>query len=113
MIKGVKFLKNIDFIVKAWKLESITNLNRLCSACKKCSIFSNLDDGVIQCIRDFNGVLDGVDVLEGFTMDELRDFLNMVYVTWYNTMLWKVSVIHCEIPHSSVLHNILTLNLTI
>ncbi len=52
MIKGAKSQKNtnIDFIVKAWKLECITNLNDLCSVCKKCSICPNLDNDTVQCI---------------------------------------------------------------
>ncbi len=71
--------KNIDFNVKARKLESITNLNELCGVCKKCSIFLNLHNGMVQYIRDLNGVLDGVDLLDGF-MDELKDLFNMLSV---------------------------------
>ncbi len=58
-------------------------------------------------------MIDGVDLLKGFTMDDLRDLLNMSSVAWCNTMLWRVSVIHCEILYWVVLHNIVTLNLTI
>ncbi len=43
--KRSQICKNIDISVKAWKLESTTTLNKLCSVCKKCSIFSNLDTG--------------------------------------------------------------------
>ncbi len=63
----------INFIVKAWKLESITTLNELCSAHQKCSIFPNLENGMIQCIRGFNSVIDSVDLLEGFIMVEISD----------------------------------------
>ncbi len=69
---------------------------------------------MVQCIWHFNGEIDGVDLLEGFTVDELKSLLNMASVAWCNNTLCKVSVvIHCEIPHWAVLHNILTLNLTL
>ncbi len=53
--------KNTDFIVTALELESISTLNELCSVCKKCIIFPNLDNGTVQCIRytsspNYNGV---------------------------------------------------------
>ncbi len=35
--KSSQISKHIYFIVKAWKLESSTTLNELCSVCKKCS----------------------------------------------------------------------------
>ncbi len=57
-----------------------STLNELCSVCKKCSIFPHIDNCTVQCIRDFNGVIDGVDLLEGFTVDERRDLLNMATV---------------------------------
>ncbi len=73
-------LSSLDFIVKAWKLESIKTLNELPSLCKKCSISSNVGNGATQCIRYVNGVLDGVELLEGFTMDVIWDLLNMIAV---------------------------------
>ncbi len=42
--------------------------------------FSNLDNGMVQYIRDVNGAIDGVDLLACFTMNELKGHLNMVYV---------------------------------
>ncbi len=82
MIKGAKSLNDIAFIVKAWNLESITTIKESYSVCKKCSIFYNLENDMVQCIRYFNGVIDGVDLLEGFTMDELRHLLSKTSVAW-------------------------------
>ncbi len=75
-----QIFKNIDYIVKAWKLESVTTLNELCSVCKKYSSFTNLDNGVVQYVSDFNDVTYVVDIQAGFTMDEIRDLSNMASV---------------------------------
>ncbi len=82
----------------------------LCRVCKKCSIVPNLDNGMVQCIRDLNGVIDGSWLAGVFHNGWL---LNMVYVAWCNNMSWKVTVIHCDIPNWAVIHNVLTLILSI
>ncbi len=49
---------NIDFIVKVWKQDSIIIVKELYNVCKNCSICTNIVNCMVQCIRDFNGMID-------------------------------------------------------
>ncbi len=79
--KGVKSLKIQMLLLKLGKLRVLQLQENYVIYVRNVAFALMQTNCMVQCIRDFNGVIDGVDILEGFTVAELRDLLNMASVS--------------------------------
>jgi len=72
--------KNMKFIQKGWNIDSNLSIEEMGLIGKKCLIIPQVsqNDDIVQCIRDFNSVIDGESFMDGFNKEELKTIIDLV-----------------------------------